>query len=97
MLAYASLRANDACSLSFQARKEKAGRRWARPHLGYAAWKRQAQLPAAARSANQMTSPMGRMREAGKLLSPDRILSRMSRLPSPATRNATTALESSAG
>ena len=52
-----------------------------------------AQRPAAARSANQMTSPTGRICAAGKSVSPDRILSRMSRLPSPATRNATTALE----
>ena len=59
--------------------------------------RRQAQRPAAARSVNQMTSPTGRICAAGKSVSPDRILSRMSRFPSPETRNATTALESSAG
>jgi hypothetical protein len=75
-----------------------------RPHTGDTVPIRQAlrlwhqpQRPAAARSVNQITSPTGRIRDAGSVLSPDRTRSKISRLPSPDTRNATTELESSAG
>lgn len=57
----------------------------------------QPQRPAAARSANQITSPTGRICDAGSVLSPDRMRSRISRLPSPQTRKTATALELSAG
>jgi len=57
----------------------------------------QAQRPAAARSANQRTSPRALIWEAGKLSSPDRILSRTSRLPLPEIRKATISLALIAG
>ena len=58
---------------------------------------RVAQFPAAARSTNQNSSPSGRIFAAGTSAVPDSTLSRIARLPAPATRNTTAALLSSGG